>query len=69
MTLIKLVGRSFAVCRKSARTVKVFFCIIFIVYGNHSRCLHGGCEAVVEIVKLHSTSKSLSYWKGYKNKT
>ena len=28
--------------------------------------LHDGCEVVVQIVKLHSTSK---YFKGYKNKT
>ena len=33
MALIKLVGKTFAVCQKSAKTVKVFFHVGFVVYG------------------------------------
>ena len=34
MALIKLVGKTFAVCRKFAKTVNAFSHIAFIVYGN-----------------------------------
>ena len=33
MALIKLVGKTFVVHQKFAKTVKVFFCIGFVVYG------------------------------------
>ena len=32
MALIKLVGKTFAVCRKSAKTMKVFFYVGFAVF-------------------------------------
>ena len=35
MILIKVVGKTFVVCRKSMKTVKVFSHIAFIVYGMH----------------------------------
>ena len=33
MVLIKLVGKTSMVHRKSAKTMKVFFCVGFVVYG------------------------------------
>ena len=33
MALIKLVGKTFAVHQKSTKTMKVFFCVGFVVYG------------------------------------
>ena len=32
MALIKLVGKTFAVCQKSTKTAKVFFLVGFVVY-------------------------------------
>ena len=40
MALIKLVGKTFAVRQKSAKTVKVFVCVGFVVYGNLFCPLH-----------------------------
>ena len=35
IALIKLVWKTFAVCRKSAKPVKVLSCVAFVVYGSY----------------------------------
>ena len=35
IALIKLVWKTFAVCRKSAKPVKVLSCVAFVIYGSY----------------------------------
>ena len=39
MALIKIVGISFAICRKSVNTANIFFHLAFIIYGTTYLCI------------------------------